>query len=205
MPLIRKDPPKTSPVPVINPTADMISLREGAVEERWQAARRLARVEEAIPAMAGALESETEARVREAILTGLVTLNNAASVQCIIPLLRSDDSARRTEALDALKAMPTAMASHVILLLADLDPDVRILACELARDVRSEGAAAALAGVLDRDQVLNVCAAAIDALAEIGTATEKPSLKRCAERFAGDPFIAFAVKTALGRIGNALE
>ena len=49
---------------------------------------------------------------------------------------------------------------------------------------------------------MNVCAAAVDVLAEIGAPDTLPSLVRCAARFADRPFLGFAVKVASERIGS---
>ena len=53
-----------------------------------------------------------------------------------------------------------------------------------------------LGALLERESDVNVCAAAVDVLAEIGDATILPALARCAERFSGEPFLVFAVKVA---------
>ncbi|MFZ3326051.1 MAG: hypothetical protein WA231_09235 [Methylocella sp.] len=46
----------------------------------------------------------------------------------------------------------------------------------------------------------NVCAAAVDVLAEIGDVQALPTLWRCAARFPNDPFLAFAIKVAADRL-----
>ena len=48
----------------------------------------------------------------------------------------------------------------------------------------------------------NVCAAAIDVLAEVGTRDAVPALKACAERFSDTPFLPFAVSTTIARISE---
>jgi hypothetical protein len=42
-----------------------------------------------------------------------------------------------------------------------------------------------------------VCAAAVDVLAEIGSADAAPCLDRCRARFAGQAFLTFAITQAL--------
>ena len=120
-----------------------------------------------------------------------------------MPCLRSDDASLRTGALDALRAMPRrAVAPHLPRLLADPDADVRLLSCELVRDLPAErGQRGCCAICSTRETETNVCAAAVEVLAEIGGPEALPALARCAERFADDPFLAFAIKVATDRIG----
>jgi hypothetical protein len=103
--------------------------------------------------------------------------------------------------MDALKAMPQAIGAAIPGLLTDADSDVRLLACDLVRELPAGKATSLLTGVLDREPEVNVCAAAVDVLADIGTEEALPALHRCADRMA-DPFLAFAIKIACDRIGE---
>ena len=85
-------------------------------------------------------------------------------------------------------------------LLADPDADVRLLSCELARGLPDDEANRLLCELLEVETEKNVCAAAVEVLAEIGRPEALPSLTRCATRFDGDPFIAFSIKVATERI-----
>ena len=96
--------------------------------------------------------------------------------------------------------MPQAAEASMLMLLSDDDPDVRLLSCELARAMNNSEAARLLCEVLERDSEANVCAAAVDVLAEIADENALPALSRCATRFPNDPFLAFAVKIAVGRL-----
>ena len=60
-------------------------------------------------------------------------------------------------------------AVHDRAALADGDPDVRILATELARNMPAADATHLLCGLLEHEQHPNVCAAAVEVLAEVGT------------------------------------
>jgi HEAT repeat protein len=201
VPLIRKDA-GNSPPPVEDALSTAASLlTRGTIDERWSAARSLADHPGATASLAAALALEPEARVREAILTGLVRQGGDASVQAILPQIRSDDARLRTEALDALHAMPQAVEPYLRALLADADPDVRLLSCDLARGLPAPEAARRLCELLDREPEANVCAAALDALAEIGGPDCLPALARCAARFPDEPFLDFAVRAASQRIG----
>ena len=72
-------------------------------EERWTAARAAAELPDSAAALAAALPQETDSRVREAIFTSLSRIGTRDSVAAMLPMLRSDDAALRTGALDALR------------------------------------------------------------------------------------------------------
>ena len=111
-----------------------------------------------------------------------------------------DDAKSRTAALDALKLMPGIARAHFPDLLHDPDPDIRLLACDLARIVPERETAELLARVAQTDKLPNVCAAAIDVLAEIGTAAQLPALALSAARFPAEPFLAFSARIAAEHI-----
>ncbi len=176
------------------------SLAEGSTEERWHAARALGASADGTAALARALRTEQDARVREAILTSLIRLGTPESVDAVLPLLRSDEASLRTAALDALRGMSAEIEPALPILLADPDPDVRVLSCDLAREVPAAAANGLLCALLEREQQANVCAAAIDVLAEIGDATSLPYLQACGERFRDVTFLTFAVQVAAAQI-----
>ena len=171
-------------------------------ETRWSAARALGGRTDAVPALAAALGAEQVPRVREAIMTALMRIGDGASVRALLPYLRSQDAGLRAAAIEALQAMPEAILPFMTSLLADGEPDVRILATELARNMRAADATHLLCGLLDHEQHPNVCAAAVEVLAELGTPEAIPALEACAGRFAGTPFLPFAVSVAVARISD---
>jgi HEAT repeat protein len=164
--------------------------------------RAAAESKEAVPLLAGALPGESDPAVRQAIFTGLSRIGTRESAAALLPYLRSHDADLRTAALDALRAMPDGARGHVPDLLADPDADVRLLSCELARGLPESEANRLLCDLLERETEKNVCAAAVEVLAEIGRLQALPTLRRCAERFGDDPFIAFSIKVATQRIGG---
>ena len=78
----------------------------------------------------------------------------------------------------------------------DRDSDVRLLATELARNMKASEATRLLCELIEREQHPNVCAAAIDVLTEVGTPEAIPALEKCAARFAGN---AVSAVRRLGR------
>lgn len=175
-------------------------MTQGTADERWAAARAAGTKPENVDALSAALAQETDARVREALFTSLARIATAESAAAVLPYLRSDDANLRTGALDALQAMPVATAARLPGLLADPDADVRLLSCELVRGLADDEANHLLCELLEVEVEKNVCAAAIEVLAEIGRPEALPSLSRCAARFDGDPFLAFSIKVATDRI-----
>jgi HEAT repeat protein len=200
MPLIRKEP-----VGMTAPTqADLqqvtAALRGGTAQERWSAARSLGAQSNAGRILGDALAEERDARVREALFTSLARLASPESVEAVIPHLRSDDAGLRTGALDALREMIAAVRPRLPALLADTEPDVRVLCCELVRELPAPDATDLLCAVLEREPEPNVCAAAIDVLAEIGEPAALPFLDKCGARFHDQSFLIFAIKIAATRI-----
>jgi HEAT repeat protein len=201
MPLIRS---KAAAPTGETPDRDKITtaITQGSVDERWAAARAAADLPSGLDILRRALAQEAEPRVREAIFTGLARIRTPASAEVIAPCLRSDDPDIRTGALDALRAMPDATAPLLAGLLGDSDADVRLLACELVRNQPAGEANGLLAALLDSETEANVCGAAVEVLAEIGTPAALPLLAQCAARFPDDPFLVFAIGMARDRIGS---
>jgi HEAT repeat protein len=203
MPLVKKT--STSPPTGDAPALDVLlsALRDAGPETRWGAARALGGRAEAVQALSAALAAEQVPRIREAIMTALMRVGDSASVQAMLPYLRAQDAGARNAAIEALQAMPDAVRPFMDALLSDSDTDVRILAAELARNLPDAEATRILCGVLAREARPNVCAAAIEVLAEVGTSEAVPALQACATRFAADPFVPFAASVAIARISGS--
>jgi len=196
VPLIRKPTREAA----AQPAAGLDKLLSGTDDERWEAARTASSVPDSAALLGRALAQERNPRVREAIFTSLALLGTPAAIEIAIASLRSDDAHARTEALDALRAMKAAPGPYLAALLKDADVDVRLLACEIARSLPGPEASALLAGLVERETDANVCAAAVEVLAEIGTAQALPALERCQARFQATPFLLFSIRTAADRI-----
>jgi HEAT repeat protein len=199
MPLVKKTLADPKPVAEDGLQALTARLQSAKPEDRWEAARQLAAFPESLPALARLLESEPDERVREAALTSLAKSNSVAGFDIILPYVRADDAALRTAALDALKLMPEPVAARLDALLADPDTDIRVLACDLARAAAPAMAQKSLAAILTTEREINVCAAAVDLLAEIGTPEILPALAACAQLLS-DPFLRFSIETATAQI-----
>lgn len=202
MPLVRKTgkPPRAPTQARSDVDGVRQALRADRADARWSAARAAAELPALAADCGAALVRETEARVREALFTSLVRMATMDSVDALLPLLRADDAALRAGAAAALSAMSPIAWPKVAPLLQDADAHVRILACELARGASEEKVVTHVCDLLESERDANVCAAAVETLAEIGGAAALPALERCAERFRDTPFLAFSVGIAADRI-----
>lgn len=175
-------------------------LREGDLDQRRWAARDLVGLPAAGAALGEQLLREAEPSVREAIFTTLKAHASEAAAAALLPLLRSEDAVLRNGAIEALSGMPQAVAPKVAGLLRDQDPDVRIFTVNLLGDLQHPQVPQWLAQVLAHEAAVNVVAAAIEVLAEVGGPEHLGALQEAKRRFADDPFIAFAADMAAQRI-----
>ena len=205
MPLVKKSASQPSGgLPADDDHAGLLQkLSSSEPDARWNAARALGNDPKDVPALAAALAIEPTPRVREAIMTALIRIGDETSAEALLPYLRSPDAARRGAAIEALQSLPGATAPFMLALLRDNDSDVRILAIELVRGMPPAEATRLLCSVLEQERHPNVCASAVDALAELGTAEALPALQTCAQRFAETPFLPFAISVAIARISDA--
>jgi HEAT repeat protein len=173
----------------------------GDAAARRASARALADFPEAVDVLCDRLECESDPTVREVILLSLIRFASPPVAKRLVAALHIDDAGLRSGVIEALQMMPEALAPHVETLLADPDSDIRIFAVNILATVPLRHAPGWLVGVIERDTHVNVCAAAADALAEIGGPEAVEPLRALAARFPDEPFLAFAIETALRRIG----
>lgn len=182
-------------------TAALVSwLQDPQAERRLDAALQLAARPGVEPALGARLLLEPDERVRRALLTGLTTQATPEAAAALIPLLRSEDAPLRNGAIEALAAMPAAIAPEVERLIEDPDPDVRIFLVNLLAELRHPSVADWLTHLLRADPHANVVAAAMEALAEAGDERHVVALEDAAGRFPQEPFLGFAAEIAVARI-----
>lgn len=199
MPLIRKPADhKAARKPL---DGDVLqSLASADPDRRWAAARDAVDVPGGGAALAAALPTEDDLRVREAMFTGLARIGTPESLGALVTLLRSDDAGLRTGALDALRIMAVQVHDLLPRLLEDSDADVRILSCELTRSLSNAEATGLMCALLAGEREVNVCAAAVDVLAEVGNADALPALQECARKFRDSHFLTFAIQVVIDRL-----
>ena len=198
MPLVRKSAHPEAPNP--DPASALAALQNGTADQRWAAARAVSGMPGGLAALAKALAVEQDRHVREVILTSLAGSHCDEGIESILVFIRSDDAHLRTGAVDALRTTKAAIGPYLARLLSDPDADVRIVGCELSRNLPDHEAARLLCERLDVETEPNVCASAVEVLAEVGGTAALATLQRCAERFRGNPFLAFSIDATAARI-----
>ena len=176
-------------------------LHAAEPSRRRHAARGLAAHPQAAADLCARLGAEPAASVRSVILTSLIAVQSDAVVRGLLPYLRSEDAALRNGVIEALQNMPDALGPHIRSLLEDSDSDVRIFAVNVLAALAHPQAPRWLEAVLRCEPHVNVCAAAVEGLAEMGDAASRAALAALPARFPDEEFIAFAVQAALQRIG----
>jgi HEAT repeat protein len=171
--------------------------------ERRMAARDLAEQPDVSEALCRRLGIEEASPVRAVLFSSLTQIGDAAAVAGLMALLRSEDAELRCGSIEALKCLPDQIGTHIQTLLHDDDPDVRIFIVNILEALPHPDVPHWLCQVIEEEREVNVCAAAIDLLAELGTADMVPALLAVKGRFAGTPYIAFAVDLTIERIDGA--
>lgn len=181
--------------------AGLIAELENAnpTARRW-AARDLAEFPESAEALVEHFKGEDDPSVRDAILATLARLGDSAAVAGLVECLRSEDAAVRNEVIDAMKQLPEEVAPIMGDLLVDVDPDVRIFAVNILESLCHPQVEAWLISIIEKDPHVNVCAAALDLLGEVGTSASRSALEQLKLRFSDEPYICFAANLALKRI-----
>jgi hypothetical protein len=201
MPLIR--PAEVTP----DVTAESLEHRRdrlagSSADERRRAARALSKDPAAAAVLADRLSCEPDPRVRDALFGSLVDIGGTQAAELVAPFIRSDDAGLRGGAVEALKRLGSDATAVLDALMSDPDTDVRILAIEVTRAWPGELASPRLLRVFERESHVNVCAAAVDVATEVGTNDLLVALDGLRTRFAGEPFLVFAIDVACDRIGG---
>ena len=176
------------------------SLDDASAEVRRWAARDLVDCPGSSAVLVARLPLETDAAVREVILTTLTRMGDSTAVAGLVQCMRSEDAALRNEAIEAMKLLPDAVAPIMRELLADPDSDMRIFAVNILESLKHPDVELWLREVIERDPHINVCATAVDLLGEVGSSAALTSLQQLKVRFADQAYIAFAADLAIKRI-----
>lgn len=203
MPFIRQT---RSPAGPASPTGGLDEhlqrLRAPDAVLRRAAAHALGDWPQAVPALLGALDDESEQPVRSAVLGALARIGSEESVAALAACLRREDAWLRNAAIEVLRGLPEQVAPAMAHLLVDWDRDVRILAVGVLDTLRHERVEEWLLQLIDTDEDINVCGAALDVLAELATEAARVPVGRLLARFPGEPYIAFAGRIVLARLAG---
>ena len=198
----RRLPDETLPPPAVDVDVLLARLGDPVATERRKAAFALAVLPDTGLALCDRLVIETDDAVREAILTALMKQPSPLVVERLVSCLASDHAALRNGVLAVLRTIPHLVGGHIDRLLADADPDVRLMTVSLVSGLADPRAPEWLARVAADDLDVNVCANALEGLAEIGGPEAEPAILAAKTRFAGEPFLTFVADTVLARIGR---
>jgi len=180
-------------------------LKDNNPDVRRWAVLDLTQYPESAEHLSECLEHETQNTVREALFTSLIKIGGPTVVKNLIPFLRSDDVVLRNGAIEALQHLPNEVAPYIETMLHDADSDFRIFAVNILADLRHPQTPIWLQEVIAQDCHINVCATAVDLLAEVGGIEVIPALEKLPVRFAQDQFIRFATEVAIRRIRSTLS
>ncbi|GAA2862895.1 hypothetical protein Acy02nite_53130 [Actinoplanes cyaneus] len=169
-------------------------------ELRREAALSLVEVTEAVPVLLARVGVETEARVRDAVLTTLAAHDTATVAAGLAVHLASDEASLRTAVAEALATMPGSALDLMPDLLAAPDHDVRVMTAMILADLPHPDAKTWLLRMIADDPHPNVVTGAIDALLPAADAGDAPVLQAAVQRFPDDPFLRFTVQAALPRL-----
>lgn len=177
-------------------------LNQGDERSRRYAAQDLAAFPSpaVVEALCYRLVQESSRLVQEAIAGTLVAIGSEAVVTRVSTLLASQDAYLRNLAVEILQALGQQARETLLGLLQSSDPDIRLLTVNVLGEARYREAAATLRQVVETDPDLNVVAAAIECLGEMGLRQEDiAAIGRARERF-DDPFLDYVAEQALRKI-----
>lgn len=206
MPLSRTDSDRDTPSVTAEPIGSVDEARarlgHADADVRRHAARAFVEFGGDPAVLCRHLEDEDNLAVIEMAMTTLMDVatgpdsDGAArrdTVEALASLLRCHNASVRAQTLSALQVMPDETARLVPDLLADPDPDVRILTANLLQDLPHPDTQVWLRAILRSETHVNVCMAAVEALAETGTPEMVGDLVGLVDRFPDQPFVAAAV------------
>ncbi|MBO8129231.1 MAG: HEAT repeat domain-containing protein [Peptococcaceae bacterium] len=182
----------------------VIKLKEGNEKERLAALRHLEQQgdETAINALVDLLTLEHSRLVQEAAVAALIRINMPQVAEAVVQLLESTDAWVRNAAVEILQGLGETASDVVRDLLQSFDPDLRLFAVNVLGEAKYRKAVSLLQEVVNNDSNVNVVAAAVEYLGEMGSrVTDVRCLENAGRRFK-DPFLHYAVDEALKKIGH---
>ena len=135
--------------------------------------------------------------VQEAAERALRKIRGAATVQAVVPLLRSESVVVRNIAMDVLREVGSDDMATLTKLLHDDDPDIRIFISDILGSTNSAMALAPLCDVLLHDPEVNVRYQAAVSLGELRNPEAAESLRQAIH---DEEWVQYAVMEALAKI-----
>jgi hypothetical protein len=141
----------------------------------------------------------------EALIAAIAASQDAAKTDALLRIVEEGDAASRNFAILAWRGLPTHEVLRGAALLESANADARVLALSVLQAAPGRDVEPLLIGLLSTEADVNICAAAVELLAECGTCAASPALLTARERFAGNEFLAFAIDQALLQTGAGDE
>jgi HEAT repeat protein len=179
---------------------DAARLDAPGEDERRHAARVAPADAAGIAALGTQLRAEAQPPVRHAILNRLTEIGTEAAARELAACLGAPDAALRNGAIAALRLMPDATLAILPEVLADPDHDTRLFGVNILQGLSHHETPNRLADILLSETDVNIAAAAVEALAEVGQSGQLAAVRAARARFAAHPFLVFACDFAVERI-----
>ncbi|WP_022661050.1 HEAT repeat domain-containing protein [Paucidesulfovibrio longus] len=154
---------------------------------------------EAVAALAALLEDENIG-VQEAADVALRKIGGPATVEALVPLLRSERAPVRNLAMDILRQIGVQHLGVLVELVPDADADVRIFAADILGATGSVRAVEPLVRALLHDPEVNVRYQAAVSLGELGSVDAAAALGRAMK---DEEWVQYAAVEALAKIGHS--
>jgi HEAT repeat protein len=168
--------------------------------ERRRAARGTPADSAGIAALGARLRHEADPSVRDAILNRLTEIGTEAAARQLAACLGAQDAALRNGAIAALRLMPEPTLAVLPEVLADPDHDVRLFGVNILQGLSHPDTPDRLAELLSAAADVNIAAAVVEALAEVGQSGQLPAVRAARIRFAAHPSVVFACDLAAERM-----
>jgi hypothetical protein len=141
----------------------------------------------------------------EALIAAIAASQDAARTDALMRIVEEGDAASRNFAILSWQGLPAHEVLRGASLLESAHADARVLALSVLQAAPGRDVEPLLIGLLSTEADVNVCAAAVELVAECGTRAASPALLAARERFAGNEFVAFAIDQALRQTGAGNE
>lgn len=139
--------------------------------------------------------SEIDRAAVDAAITALARVGNDEAVDELISFLSAEDAYLINEAIEALQLLGARAIDRVAALLKREEPDLRIFALKVLREMKDLRLRGLVRHVLEVETDPNVASLAVECLSEVGSREDVALLEAVAGRFP-DPYVRFAVDAA---------
>ena len=146
------------------------------------------------------LQQENNFLVLETLMLAFEKSKDDQVVAPMLALLGSEDVWLRNRAQEVLLQFPHSVMEQVRSVYAISKTDEKIFLMNLMKDLVHPRVAACVIEVLQTETEVNVVAAALEVLLEIGDATCLPVLDALMARFEGNTFISFSIESVKERV-----